>query len=91
MEGPITGNRNASSSRPKQHATDTQNAAAVAAGAAALGAVIGLAVSTGPMAPIAGAIVASVIGAAGGHQANNVVRWWQRSSHHTAANNPSIH
>lgn len=89
MNAPITGDavRGPSVAQPKRdrHATDMQNAAAVAAGAAALGAVIGLAVSTTTIVPIAGAIVAGVMGAAGGRQANNVVRWWQRGSEDTAA------
>ena len=92
MKGPIAGDgvRGLSVAQPKRarHATDMQNAAAVAAGAAALGAVIGLAVSSTTIVPIAGAIFAGAVGAAGGRQANNVVRWWQRGSEDVATHGP---
>ena len=75
--------------RHHQRATDKQNAAAVAAGAAALGAVLGLAVSTTTVViPIAGAIVFGTLGAIGGQQANSIVKWWQRDSERDTA---SIH
>jgi len=94
MNGPVAEDavRHAGSTQMKhRHATDAQNATAVAAGAAALGAVIGLAVSSATIAPIAGAVVAGVIGAAGGRQANNVVRWWRGPSRGIPSENSSTH
>jgi integral membrane sensor domain MASE1 len=57
-----------------------QNAAAVGAGAAALGAVLALTVSSSGIAPVVGAVIAGVIGATGGTQANNIVKWWRHGA-----------
>jgi hypothetical protein len=62
-------------------ASDAQNAAAVGAGAAALGAVVALTLSTTAAAPIVGAIALGALGVVGGSQANNIVKWWRRDDH----------
>jgi hypothetical protein len=74
-------------SKPHHHPTNSENAAAVGAGAAALGAVIALTVSSTAAAPIVGAIVAGAVGATGGAQVNNIVKWWRHGSEDTSTNN----
>lgn len=66
--------------------TNSENAVTVGAGAAALGAVLALAVSSTAVSPIVGAIVAGVVGASGGAQVNNIVKWWRRDSEDISAN-----
>jgi hypothetical protein len=69
-------------------ASNAANAAAVGAGAAALGAVVGLALTTGVgvAGPIVGAIVAGAIGATGGTATNAVVSWFRHGPRDTSAN-----